>query len=124
MDYSFVLGILGALVVAFLIRPFLFRGSTAIAPAEAKKLVQDGALLVDVRSAAEYAQGSLPKAKNIPLQELPKRLREFGPTDRTIILCCQTGTRSAIAANALKRAGYTSVFNLGSWRRWLQAPNE
>jgi rhodanese-related sulfurtransferase len=49
---------------------------------------------------------------------LPKRLKEFGPNDRTVILCCQTGMRSSMAANALKKAGYSKLFNLGAWQNW------
>lgn len=118
MDVNLLVGIVGALVVAFFLRPLLFRGAAAISGAEAKKLVKEGALLVDVRSPAEFAQGNIKGSKNIPLQELPKRLKDFGPANRTIVVCCQSGMRSSMAARALKRAGYARVFNLGGWQNW------
>jgi phage shock protein E len=84
---------------------------------EAKKLVSDGALLVDVRTDGEFAAGHLETAKNIPLHSLGGRLSEL-PKNRSIVLYCQSGARSARAASILKGAGFEKVYDLGGMSRW------
>jgi hydroxyacylglutathione hydrolase len=66
--------------------------------------------VLDVRSRAEFAEGHIPEAINIPLGELPGRLAEIpgGP----VIVHCQGGSRSAIAASILQRSGRDDVSNL------------
>jgi phage shock protein E len=60
------------------------------------ELKKNGAILVDVRSADEYATGHAPGTLNIPLQELGNRLSEI-PKAAPVVLCCASGTRSGIA---------------------------
>ena len=88
----------------------------------ATRLINDtGALIVDVRSPAEYAAGHLPNAKNIPLSDIDKRASEL-PGGKPVIICCASGMRSARAAAALRKAGRTDVFNLdGGVQAWQQA---
>ncbi len=81
-------------------------------------LMKDGATLVDVRSAAEFASGSAPGSVNIPLPELAKRLKEI-PTSAPVVLCCASGTRSGMAKMMLKKNGYQQVFNIGKWSNLL-----
>lgn len=78
------------------------------------ELRKNGALLVDVRSAAEFAGGNAPGSINIPLQELGSRLKEV-PASAPVVLCCASGTRSGMARLMLKRKGYKQVFNIGKW---------
>ncbi|MGE3274989.1 MAG: rhodanese-like domain-containing protein [Vicinamibacterales bacterium] len=82
-----------------------------VAPAEAARLVRDGAVLVDVRSPAEWAEGHIPAARHIPLGALPERMAEL-PRDAQVVVQCQAGARSAIGASLLERAGFTDVLNL------------
>lgn len=85
---------------------------------EARELVRQGAVLVDVRSRKEYARDRLPGAVNIPLSELrshPERLGEAG--ERPVVLYCRTGERSAAAAAYLRRLGWDAR-NGGSIRSW------
>lgn len=77
-----------------------------------------GATLVDVRSAAEFAAGSAPGTLNIPLPELGSRLAEI-PKTAPVVVCCASGTRSGMAAMLLKKNGYTQVHNAGPWRNLL-----
>lgn len=70
-------------------------------------------LLVDVRSAAEFADGHIQGARNIPVQELERKLREL-PKDKPIILYCRSGSRSGMALQILQTAGYTNIYNAGS----------
>ena len=82
-----------------------------------RELVSQGALLLDVRTPAEYREGHVPHALNLPVQELPARLHEVGPTERPIVVYCRSGGRSAQAARLLTRAGY-SVRDIGPMTAW------
>lgn len=93
------------------------RGSF-VTPAEARRLVGGGALLLDVRSRAEFDGGHLPGAINVPVDELATRLPEVGPTGRSIVTYCASGVRSARAGRILRQAGFRSVHNLGGMSRW------
>lgn len=78
-------------------------------------LVQQGALILDVRSAEEYREGHIDGSVNIPVQALPTRLASI-PKDKTIITCCASGARSATAQRILAAAGFGEVHNGGGWR--------
>ncbi len=92
-----------------------FRGAAKMYRTDLK---QQGAFLLNVRSAAEFAGGSAPGTFNIPLPELAKRLHEI-PTTVPVVLCCASGTRSGMAKRMLKKKGYKQVFNIGKWRNLL-----
>lgn len=81
-------------------------------------LKSQGATLVDVRSAAEFAAGSAPGTVNIPLPELGSRLAEI-PKTAPVVVCCASGTRSGMAALLLKKNGYPEVHNAGPWRNLM-----
>ena len=70
-----------------------------------QQLDVQGALLLDVRTPAEFAQGSVAGALNIPLQQLEGRLREL-PKNKKIVTFCRSGGRSGSAAGILSRAGF------------------
>jgi len=76
-------------------------------------LIEEGALIVDVRSRNEYASGHLKNSVNIPLNELSDQLKKL-KQGRTIITCCASGMRSSSAKNILQSKGFT-VYNGGSW---------
>jgi len=86
--------------------------------ADARRLVTEGARLLDVRTPAEYSAGHLPGAINVPLQTLERRLGDVGARDRAVIVYCASGHRSAHAKRVLERGGFTTVHNLGSIRSW------
>ncbi|GLV47237.1 transferase [Thermus sp. LT1-2-5] len=83
-----------------------------VGPLEAAKLLEE-AFVVDVREAWEYGEGHVPKAVNIPLSTLPQRLNEL-PKDRLILLVCNSGNRSGVAADFLVQQGFDGekVYNL------------
>jgi phage shock protein E len=89
-----------------------------ISAGEARKYLKNGALVIDVRSPGEFGSGHLPKAINIPLDEietlLPRRIKD---KQQVLLLHCLSGTRSGLARGRLKRLGYPNVFNLGSLSR-------
>ena len=78
--------------------------------------IQAGGKVVDVRSKAEFNDGHYPKATNIPLDVLQTRINEFGSKDKSIIVYCASGARSAMAARMLKSVGYVDVVNAGGLR--------
>jgi len=82
----------------------------------AHALVAQGATLVDVRTPGEWQSGHIEGAVLIPIDELGGRLGEI-PRDRTVVVYCASGARSAQAAAVLGAAGYT-VRDLGSISRW------
>jgi len=77
-----------------------------------------GATLLDVRSVAEFSAGSAPGTVNIPLGELGQRLAEV-PQGPPVVVGCASGTRSGMARMLLRRHGHTQVYNIGSWRNFL-----
>lgn len=79
-----------------------------------------GALLVDVRTPSEFAEGSAPGAINVPLDALPARLEELRG-ERPIVVFCRSGQRSARAEALLSRAGFTQVVNGGTWQSVARA---
>lgn len=82
-------------------------------------LKAQGVTLVDVRTAAEFAQASAPETLNIPLNELSTRLDEI-PRSSAVVVGCASGTRSGMARRVLKKHGYTQVYNIGTWRNFLK----
>ena len=71
--------------------------------------------LIDVRSAEEFAAGSVKGARNIPLPELPERLNELDKTKPTILFCL-SGNRSGQAVQFLQNNGFDLLHNGGGWR--------
>jgi hydroxyacylglutathione hydrolase len=78
-------------------------------------------VVVDVRSDTEWAGGHLPAAVHIPLGHLAARVSEV-PRAQPLIVQCQAGARSAIAASLLRRLGFDEVSNLaGGYDAWVAA---
>jgi rhodanese-related sulfurtransferase len=102
---------LAVLALAALFIPRFLGLKHRIGGVEARKKVEDGALLLDVRTPAEFAGGHLPGAKNVPVGELSARLGEL-PKDRAIVAYCQSGMRSASAVRLLRAQGF-EAWNLG-----------
>jgi hydroxyacylglutathione hydrolase len=91
-------------------------------PEEIADSVLAGQLTVlDVRSAAEFAEGHIPGARHIMLGYLRQRLSEL-PTSGTTLIHCRTSSRSAIAASLLQASGRRDIANLlGGIRGWAAA---
>jgi hydroxyacylglutathione hydrolase len=93
-----------------------------IRAAELATMISNGAVqVVDVRTANEWHAGHLPDAPNIPLATLSARLAEIA-RDRPVVVHCQSGGRSAIAASLLRARGVEHVVNLaGGFAAWREA---
>lgn len=74
-------------------------------------------VLLDVRTPAEFAEGHIPGALNIPVDSLQSRLSEV-PSYVPVVVYCRSGNRSATASQILDRAGYDSVYDLGGIIAW------
>ena len=79
-------------------------------------------LVLDVRNAAEFAEGHIPGAVNIPHDAIAARIAELGPADgRDIVVYCRSGRRSELALAVLKEAGFSRLFHLeGDYLRWSE----
>lgn len=75
---------------------------------EARKLLDEGAQLVDVRAEHEWEAGHIAGADHVPLAELPQRTGEIDQ-DRPVVVYCRGGNRSSMATAALTDAGYEAV---------------
>ena len=78
-------------------------------------LVQQGAIILDVRSKGEYSGGHINGSVNISVDTLSSNLSKLKDKNKTIITCCASGMRSASAKSILKSNGYTNVYNGGGW---------
>lgn len=81
------------------------------------------AVVIDVRDDDEWAKGRIPNARHIPLAKLQERLGELEKwKNKPVVVCCQSGSRSAGACSILKAAGFAEVHNLeGGMGSWQQA---
>lgn len=78
------------------------------------ELEDQNPIYIDVRTVSEYQAGHNPKARNIPLGQFsPSQIQE--PKDKTIVVVCRSGARSSQAIEQLRSAGFTNVYNGGSW---------
>lgn len=73
-----------------------------------------GAVILDVRTKDEYAEGHINESKNIALQVLNNRIDEIKQWNKPVITCCRSGVRSAQAASILKQNGIDCI-NGGGW---------
>jgi len=78
------------------------------------QLVKQGAVILDVRTKAEYQTGHIKGSQNIPLDVLANQYSKL-KKDEAIITCCASGMRSASAKTLLKSNGFLKVYNGGGW---------
>ena len=72
--------------------------------------------IVDVRTIPEFDGGSVAKAINIPLDQVPERVEELKAM-QPMVMCCAAGIRSGQAVNYLNQMGLKKVYNGGSWQQ-------
>lgn len=89
--------------------------------AAADQMRRDGSLVLDVREPSEWADGHIDGATLIPLGELSARAGEL-PRDRSIVVVCRSGNRSAQGRDILLGAGFTAVTSMGGGMSdWIAA---
>lgn len=79
-----------------------------------EQLLENGALIVDVRTEREFKSGHVRGSVNIPLDTLQKNMARL-KKNKAIITCCASGIRSATAKKILINNGFSEVYNGGSW---------
>jgi rhodanese-related sulfurtransferase len=92
----------------------------AVGPVEGNRLVDEGAVLLDVREPDEWVVGRDPRAVLVPLGQLAERTSEL-PADRPIVVICRSGRRSDYAAGHLRRTGRDAVNLAGGMQAWQAA---
>lgn len=92
-----------------------------VSVSEAAELFSAGSFLLDVREQSEWEAGHIEGAVLIPLGQLASRMGEV-PKDKTILVICHSGNRSAQARDQLRDASYTQVTSVdGGMNAWIQA---
>ncbi|WP_341227839.1 rhodanese-like domain-containing protein [uncultured Arcticibacterium sp.] len=82
---------------------------------EIKKLVSNGAIIIDVRSPGEFSGGHAKNAINIPLDTLANNFKKIQKYKKPLVLCCASGMRSSKAKGILTSKGLENVHDAGSW---------
>jgi rhodanese-related sulfurtransferase len=93
---------------------------TNVTAADSVRLINKGAMIIDVRSPEAYESGHIVNARNIALSELESS-KELAKKQRnkTLVIVCDDGARSGKAANVLRNAGFESAFSVkGGLRSW------
>ncbi len=79
-----------------------------------QEVISSGAVILDVRTKAEFQSGHIQHSINIPVASLSQNLKKLNK-NKPIITCCASGSRSASAMSFLKSNGFEEVYNGGSW---------
>lgn len=114
----------GIIILLLIVNKMRNTGIMQTGYSEALKLIEEpDILLLDVRTADEFASGHLRNAKNIPVQELQSRMNEISSCkDKPVLVYCYSGGRSAMACGLLKRNGFLKISNLsGGISSWTAA---
>jgi rhodanese-related sulfurtransferase len=90
-----------------------------VGPEEARRLVDQGAQLVDVRVDHEWEAGRIAGASHLELSTLPERSGQI-ERDRPVVVYCRGGSRSEMAAEALAGEGFDAVVLEGGLPAWLE----
>lgn len=85
-----------------------------------KEALRKGAIIIDVRTAAEYDRGHIPDAFNIPVDRINLSIQRLKDAKMPLIVCCNSGARSSTALQLLKTKGVKKVYNGGSWENVLR----
>jgi len=85
-----------------------------------KKLIEAGAVIIDVRSKGEFIAGNIPGSINMPIDQIATLSQKIKDKNTSLITCCASGMRSASANKILKKIGYENVYNGGGWHSLLK----
>lgn len=115
-----------AVLAAIVVLVYEFRervqAFAAVSAMPAVRLINQGALVIDLRSKALYDAGHILDARNVPAAELASQAEALKKwRDKNIIIYCDSGTSGASAARSLAKLGFNKVFNLqGGLSAWLK----
>ena len=115
-----------AVLAAIVVLVYEFRARVqafaAVSAMQAVRLINQGALVIDLRSKALYDAGHIVDARNVPAADLASQAETLKKwRDKNVIIYCDSGTSGASAARALVNLGFNKVFNLqGGLSAWLK----
>ena len=113
MEWVFI-----AIIAIFAFGYLVFRRPDQIPVKDAHKYLRNGAIVVDVRTPAEFNALHLPNAINIPVDQVETALpTRFADKNQPLLLHCNSGRRSVVAKGKLNSNGYANAYNLGSYTR-------
>ena len=90
---------------------------SSIEISDVKNPIDQGALIIHVRSEKEFSYENASNSVNIPLGDIENRFEEIRAMDRAIMICCGSGMRSSEAVKKLKLKGLIQVYNAGNWQK-------
>jgi rhodanese-related sulfurtransferase len=98
-------------------------GMVNVEPIEAVKLINNDAVIIDLRSFEAYSKGHIVNARSIPSDELDAKMSQLtAMKSKSIVAVCEAGITSTKAVNTLRAAGFESVYGLkGGMSGWGQA---
>lgn len=118
--YLFMALLMGWLLWQRLLAPML-SGVKRLDAADYMALRNSEHVLLDVRTDSEWSSGHAPRAMHIPLGDIARRMQEI-PGGKPVVVLCASGNRSAMAATALAKRGFTPVYNFsGGMGAWLNS---
>jgi len=88
-----------------------------------KDALRKGALIIDVRSAAEFDRGRIPGSINIPIDRIDINSKRIMAMKRPVVFCCNSGDRSRQAIRMMKARGMQDVYYGGHWERLMRVVN-
>ena len=103
-----------AFALAFVAWKILSMRRTPAQLSQIQAALDAGAILLDVRSPSEFATGSLPGARNVPVSSIGSVIAELQEAQRPVVVFCASGTRASLALRALKAAKIQRLHNLGT----------
>ena len=113
-----------AVAVLLVIAYMFLRRKGQISEDAAVMHLKEGAVVIDVRSPAEFSTGHLKDAINMPLPQIERLIvNRVKDREKVLLLHCQSGMRSGVAKRKLDALGYTRAYNLGSYARALHIVN-
>lgn len=111
-------------VLAVILYILTKRRKNSVSLEEVMSDLKKGALLIDVRSSAEFRSGHAKGAKNIPLDDIQRGILPTKNKDTIIYVYCHSGARASAARSLLGRGGFGQVVNLGGLARWRSMGGE
>ncbi|MCB0715474.1 MAG: rhodanese-like domain-containing protein [Chitinophagaceae bacterium] len=88
-----------------------------------QKALENGAVIIDVRTVNEYDRGRIPESLNIPVNLIDTNIERIKGMERPVVCCCESGMRSGKAVRILKSHGIKDVHNGGNWMKVLKMVN-
>lgn len=98
-------------------------GLINVEAAEAVKLINNDAVVLDLRTAETFGRGHIVNARNVASDEVATKISGFAPdTSKPVVAVCDSGISSSKTVTALRKMGYESVYGLkGGMNGWIQA---